>query len=41
MNRAERPPVSEMVALIVALIGDNPAGIARLLATHVDDGTGH
>jgi hypothetical protein len=38
---AGRPAVSETVALIVALIADNPAGIARLLVTHVDDGTGH
>jgi hypothetical protein len=38
---AGRPAVSETVALIVALIGDNPAGIKKLLADHVDDGTGH
>jgi hypothetical protein len=32
---------SDTLALIVALIGDNPAGIKKLLAEHVDDGTGH
>jgi hypothetical protein len=31
---------SDTLALIVALIG-NPAGIEKLLAEHVDDGTGH
>jgi hypothetical protein len=33
--------VSDTLALIVALIGDNPAGITKLLTEHVDDGSGH
>ena len=33
--------MNDTLALIVALIGDNPAGIEKLLAEHVDDGTGH
>jgi hypothetical protein len=33
--------MSDTIALIVALIRDNPAGIRKVLAEHVDDGTGH
>jgi hypothetical protein len=40
-NRRPDSAVSDTLALIVDLIGDNPDGIAKLLATHVDDGSGH
>ncbi|OLS96285.1 hypothetical protein BJF90_10935 [Pseudonocardia sp. CNS-004] len=32
--------MTHTLAMIVALIRDNPAGIDKLLTEHVDDGTG-
>ncbi|MHA6621789.1 hypothetical protein [Pseudonocardia sp. DLS-67] len=33
--------MNDTLALIVALLRDNPARMEKLLAEHVDDGTGH